>query len=95
MNQGNPFPCEDDYYCWTVIPEIRRDNTDVAIVIVTLGNVKYLEPVEDPLFAAHTVYNFTRGLYYVSDYHSGALGCSIQVSFLAHHKPASLSHHSV
>lgn len=61
INLANKRPCEEGYWCWTAIPEISVNNVDVALMIVTISNVRYYQPVADPLFAAHTLYNLTTG----------------------------------
>ncbi|KAJ4360713.1 uncharacterized protein N0V89_001280 [Didymosphaeria variabile] len=58
---SDPFPCTDDDYCWTPVPEISQKESDLVLMVVTIGQIRYQQPVEDPLFAAHTVYNFTTG----------------------------------
>lgn len=71
--------CREDGFCWTPIPGISQDEADLVLITITLGKIQYREPVKDPLFAAHTIYNTTGGIFYYPDHTFGTLGCTIQV----------------
>ncbi|KAH7386872.1 hypothetical protein DE146DRAFT_185138 [Phaeosphaeria sp. MPI-PUGE-AT-0046c] len=69
------------------IPEMQRDDADVALAAIWLNDVTYEKPVEDPLFSAHKEYIYTPGGGYPnetkfkSDYAAGVVGCAQQYRF--------------
>lgn len=65
---------------------MQRGDADISLIAVWLNNVKFEQPVDDPLFAAHhpKTYivgggypNYTR---YKTDFAAGVIGCAQQVS---------------
>jgi hypothetical protein len=67
------------------LPEMQRDDADVAVIAVWMNNVSYEDPVDDPLFTAHRPQTYIVGggypdyTKYYSDYHAGVIGCAQQV----------------
>ena len=61
-----------------------RTDADISLLGITIGNIEYQDPVDDPLFLAHQAYtdeiDGVKVVKYRTDYHTGTLGCAIQVS---------------
>jgi hypothetical protein len=70
-----------------VIPELDRKDADVSLKLVTKNSLKYLRPVDDPLFSAHRAQNVTMQgggmIQYLSDFPGSIIGCVQQVSWFA------------
>lgn len=68
---------------WRTLDEMNRTDADVALVFVSLNNVQYHNPVNDPLFSAHQEVLYGSGplvsTEYKSDHLVGAMGCAVQV----------------
>ncbi|KAF2680250.1 hypothetical protein K458DRAFT_312414 [Lentithecium fluviatile CBS 122367] len=68
------------------LPEMQRDDADVAIIAVWLNDVSYEQPVEDPLFTAHRSFTYIVGGGYPNytrfdpDFYAGAIGCAVQLT---------------
>ncbi|KAF1947008.1 hypothetical protein EJ02DRAFT_449990 [Clathrospora elynae] len=69
------------------LPEMRREDADVALMAVWLNTISYYEPVDDPLFSAHqeTIYvsggGYPNDTLYESDNVAGVVGCAEQYQF--------------
>ena len=65
---------------------MNRTDADVAFTYITLNNVWYHNPVNDPLFSAHKKVTINEGnlaaANYKSDNYIGAMGCAVQVRYL-------------
>jgi hypothetical protein len=46
---------------WDPIPALNRTDADVSLYLIMQNNIVYLDPVDDPLFAAHQPTNTTFG----------------------------------
>ncbi|KAL5374349.1 hypothetical protein DPSP01_012021 [Paraphaeosphaeria sporulosa] len=72
---------------WRTLDEMNRTDADVALAFITLNNVLYHNPVNDPLFSAHQEVPYGNGplsqTEYKSDHLAGALGCAVQHQFCA------------
>ena len=64
---------------WRPIPEMTREDADVSLIFVIGNSISYLNPVDDPLFAAHRRSLSDDQTIYLPDYPAGALGCTEQV----------------
>lgn len=69
------------------LPEMRRDDADLVLKLVAKNRITYDNPVNDPIFSAHTKFTTvdeTDGsnvtLYY-SDFPASVIGCTQQVSY--------------
>lgn len=64
---------------------MNRTDADLALAAIAFNNVKYDNPVDDPVFSAHKQQSYTyRGKAmksYRPDAHVGIIGCMEQVSF--------------
>lgn len=68
---------------WRTLDEMNRTDADVSVNFISLNNVLYHRPVNDPLFAAHKITPYGNGPFATTEYKSdnvaGALGCAVQV----------------
>ncbi|KAF2108075.1 hypothetical protein BDV96DRAFT_606060 [Lophiotrema nucula] len=69
----------------TSLPRLQIDNADITLGLLARNSVQYLEPVDDPFFAAHKQFispstdgNIT---YYLSDFPASAFACKEQYQF--------------
>ncbi|CAO2652324.1 Nn.00g006070.m01.CDS01 [Neocucurbitaria sp. VM-36] len=65
------------------IPELATDNADLTLIMVTLNQVRYSAPVEDPFFSAHKPFNWIASTtdnmtVYFSDWPNAMMGCKQQ-----------------
>lgn len=70
------------------IPELRVSEADLTLIMVTLNQVKYQMPVEDPFFSAHKPYDMVvsktkNTTVYFSDWPNAMMGCKQQVRVLS------------
>ncbi|KAF2470133.1 uncharacterized protein BDR25DRAFT_370147 [Lindgomyces ingoldianus] len=69
------------------LAEMRNSDADLVIIAIHMNRVYYSNPVNDPVFAAHSPYAFTDGVtrknttFYFSDFSSGVVGCTEQVYY--------------
>lgn len=67
------------------LPGMNKTDADLSLVVIAKNNVKYIHPVDDPVFAAHKAFNHTQvshlgsHIAYSSDWPNAVLGCSQQV----------------
>jgi hypothetical protein len=69
------------------LPELRVNEADLTLIMVTLNQVKYQVPVDDPFFSAHKPYNLvgsttTNTTVYFSDWPNAVMACKQQVQML-------------
>jgi len=63
---------------------MERKDADVVVIALSLDNIMYPSPIDDPLFAAHKLLDFRDSQnfsYYASDNPAGMIGCAMQVGF--------------
>jgi hypothetical protein len=83
MNYSQP---DDVALGINTIPEMQRDDADVALGAIWLNDVVYEHPVNDPLFSAHSNWTYNPGggypsrPLYRSDNAAGVIGCAEQVT---------------
>ncbi|RDW58675.1 hypothetical protein BP6252_13151 [Coleophoma cylindrospora] len=72
---------------WIPIAPLYRDDADISFMFLTASSVRYSQPVDDPLFSAHTMDNTTvpGSVYYFADYWVSTIGCIDQYQYC---KPA-------
>jgi hypothetical protein len=63
---------------WTPIAALNRTDADIILIWIDASGVVYKEPVDDPIFSAHSAPppNSSIKDYYVSDYSAGVIGCA-------------------
>jgi hypothetical protein len=73
------------------LPELVRDDGDTTISLYSFTKMGYLQPVNDPLFTAHTPrqgHTRPNATVYHHDYPARAVGCLQQVQLQLHeHTP--------
>lgn len=69
------------------LPELYRDDADIAIINIGSNSVMYRKPVEDPIFSAHKRIikspfgvSGTNKTFYMADTTNSGMGCAAQVS---------------
>jgi hypothetical protein len=67
-----------------VVPELRSDDADMILLMVTKNLIRYRNPVNDPFFAAHRPFLSESALSgekptYLSDWPNSCMGCRQQV----------------
>lgn len=74
-------------------PDFNRSDADINLSFLSVNSVKFVEPVDDPLFSAHQPYIFPRGdsnktfytpenkTYFTSDNLANLIGCTEQHQF--------------
>lgn len=64
---------------WDPLPEINRTDADVTLIFLMQNSVSYSEPVDDPIFAAHTTLDLSMVVagadYFSTDNYVSTLGC--------------------
>jgi hypothetical protein len=64
-------------------PPLERDDVDVALLVISAGNVAYRNPVEDTIFNANKVYkDLDNETWYTQDWPARGLACTKQVRSL-------------
>ncbi|KAH8707661.1 hypothetical protein GQ44DRAFT_662719 [Phaeosphaeriaceae sp. PMI808] len=68
------------------IPELRVSKADLTLIMVTLNQVRYQVPVEDPFFSAHKPFNWigsttVNTTVYFSDWPNAMMACKQQFQF--------------
>lgn len=69
------------------IPELATEDGDLTLIMVTLNQVRYSKPVEDPFFTAHKPFEWIASTtdnmtVYFSDWPNAMMGCKQQVHML-------------
>jgi hypothetical protein len=76
---------EDGEQRWSPIPELNRTDADVSLVVLAQNSVVYIEPVDDPFFAAHVDFNglfqSRNATYYFADTYFHVLACAEQYQY--------------
>ncbi|KAH6708862.1 hypothetical protein BKA61DRAFT_696736 [Leptodontidium sp. MPI-SDFR-AT-0119] len=74
-----------DTQMWSPIPALNRTDADVSLVILAQNSVAYIEPVDDPFFAAHVDFNglfqSRNATYYFADTYFHILACAEQYQY--------------
>jgi hypothetical protein len=65
---------------WLPIPQLNRSGTDTNLIFLSANSIEYREPVDDPIYAAHTLFTRSNGFYQADDYVT-VLGCIEQHQF--------------
>jgi hypothetical protein len=74
-----------DENIWSPIPELNRTDADISLIILAQNSVVYIEPVDDPFFAAHVdsngLYQGRNATYYFADTYFHILACAEQYQY--------------
>lgn len=84
MKWGAPERDTNSANSFDPISELKVNEADLTLIMVTLNQVKYQQPVEDPLFSAHKPFNWTGSstssmIVYFSDWPNAMMACKQQV----------------
>jgi hypothetical protein len=69
-----------------VLPEMKSNNSDLVLLLITANSIGYDSPVNDPFFSAHRRIDFVgstgeNATRYYSDWSSPVMGCQQRVRF--------------
>jgi len=69
---------------WTPIPDFNKSNADISLFFMAGNSVSYYDPVDDPYFSAHRIFDnaLTNSTLYTTDSLNSAMACTDQYQIL-------------